>query len=368
MPLDQEQFKAIISGRRHDVPARLMRLALRIAALGYALGVSIRNALYDLGLLRARRTQATVLCVGNLTTGGTGKTPLVIWLVHHLTQKGLRVAILTRGYKSTANQKGRADNAHPTNADEPAELAAACPDVPVIVNPDRVAGAAEAVGKRKAQVLVMDDGFQHRRLARDLDIVTIDATNPFGYGRLLPAGLLREPPAGLRRARAAVLTRCNLVGEWAVSEIEAQALQINPDLIVARSMHAPAGLHYADGASHDLDALAGVKVFAFCGLGNPESFLQTIEACGGRLVGSRLFNDHHAYTQGDLAEVQRQAGAAEARIVLTSQKDWTKIAELPRPPGALPFAYLSVELRFTAGGESVRALIDHVLAGRMAKS
>ncbi|MBN1360825.1 MAG: tetraacyldisaccharide 4'-kinase [Sedimentisphaerales bacterium] len=391
MPLDQDQFRAIISGKRRDIRARVARCPLAVAAVGYRLVVGVRNTLYDWRLLRVHRAGAPVLCVGNLTTGGTGKTPLVIWLARRLTQKGLRVAVLTRGYKSrrtedggrrvcTAHQK-KVGIAHPTNgknagaedggqktkdgalSDEPAELVSACPGLPVVVNPDRVAGAAEAIREHQAQVLLMDDGFQHRRLGRDLDIVAIDATVPLGYGRLLPAGLLREPVTGLRRAGAVVLTRCDLVSEYALAEIEARILQIHPDLPIARSRHVPVALHHANGSRHGLDELRGKRVFAFCGLGNPTSFLRTVEACGGKLVGSRTFNDHHAYTDRDLADVHSQARSLNAEFVVTSQKDWTKIARLTVPDAPPLLAYLVVELRFTAGGDSVTALIDTVLAG-----
>ncbi|MBN1510269.1 MAG: tetraacyldisaccharide 4'-kinase [Sedimentisphaerales bacterium] len=343
----------------------MARFLLAAASLGYGLAVRIRNALYDGRVLRSHRANAVVVCMGNLTTGGTGKTPLVIWLARLLREKGLRVAVLTRGYKArrvcTAHHDVKVGNAHPT--DEPAEVASACPGSPVIVNPDRVAGATEAIRGHGAQVLLMDDGFQHRRLARDLDIVAVDATVPFGYGRLLPAGLLREPIGGLKRADVVVLTRCNLVSEGALSQIETQILQIKPDLVIARSIHAPVGLHYADGAHHDLDELQGKKVFAFCGLGNPASFRRTVEACGCELVGSQTFNDHHAYTDRDLADIHHKARSHGAQLLLTSQKDWTKIARLALPLNPPLLAYLVVELRFTAGGESVTALIDRALAG-----
>ncbi len=309
MPFDQDQFRAIISGRRRDAWARVARSLLGVAALGYRLAVGVRSALYDHHVLRSHRADAVVLCIGNLTTGGTGKTPLVIWLARLLREKGLRVAVLTRGYKA----RETVGNAHST--DEPAELASACPGAPVIVNPDRVAGATEAIRGYKAQVLLMDDGFQHRRLARDLDIVAVDATVPFGYGRLLPAGLLREPISGLKRAHAVVLTRCDLAerrGERSfaptLDEIEAQIRGIKPDMVIARSVHAPVSLHYADGSHHDPDELRGKKVFAFCGLGNPVSFLRTVEACGCELIGSQTFNDHHAYTDRDLADIHARLG------------------------------------------------------------
>ncbi len=368
MPLDQDQFKAIISGRRADVTARIARFLLRVASLGYSLAVRGRNGLYDLRLLRAHKAKVPVICVGNLTTGGTGKTPLVIYLARLLSKRELHVAILTRGYRSrrTENRGQRTEDS--TLSDEPAELAGACPDVPIVVNPDRVAGAGEAIGKHKAQVLLMDDGFQHRRLARDLDIVVIDATVPFGYGHLLPAGLLREPVNGLRRAGAMVLTRCDLATERAVSEIEAQVLQINPDLVIARSVHAPVSVHHADGSNAPLSTLRGRRVFAFCGLGNPASFLRTVEACGGELLGMQTFNDHHSYSDHDLVELNNQARTCGAELLLTSQKDWTKIAALAVPKGPSNLAYLAVEIRFTAGAESLTALMDQLLGGTIPPS
>ncbi len=366
MPLDHDDFRAIVSGRHRDVLARAMRLALRVASVGYRLAVGVRNTLYDHQVLRVQRVGVPVLCVGNLTTGGTGKTPLVVWLAGLIGQKRLRAAILTRGYKArgacTAHHDAKVGNTHPMT-DEPAELAAACPGVPVIVKPDRVAGAAEAIRNHGAQVLLMDDGFQHRRLGRDLDIVTVDATCPFGYGRLLPAGLLREPLSGLTRAHAVVLTRSDQVPEETLYQIETEIRQMNPDLVVARSIHAPVGARRGDGVEIPLEELKGKRVFAFCGLGNPAAFFATVRACGCVLAGSRTYDDHYAYAQRDLADLCQAARSCGAELLLTTQKDWTKIAPLSLPDEAVPTAYLAVELRFTAGGDPLRALIEQTLAG-----
>ena len=357
----------IISGRRRDAGARLARALLRLASLGYGLAVRIRNALYDVGILKARRVDAIVLCVGNLTTGGTGKTPLVAWLARYLQGKGLRVAILTRGYRS----KVRATHASPLpdHTDEPAELAAACPGTPIIVNPDRVAGATEAIRDHGAQVLVMDDGFQHRRLARDIDIVTIDATEPFGYGRLLPAGLLREPLGALRRAHAVVLTRCDQVSPQTMDGIESTIRKINPNLTFARSAHTPSMVRLADGSQLAPGGLKGKKVFAFCGIGNPDGFIRTVESCGCRIVGKCILNDHQAYSDSLLADLHVQAKAGGAELLLTTQKDWTKIKPLigaGLKPAPTTLAYLVIELALTSGGESLTALIDRASAGRIA--
>lgn len=356
--VDQDQFRAIVSGRRTDAWARVARGLLCVVSLGYRLAVGVRNRLFDLGLLKARHVDAVVICVGNLTTGGTGKTPLVAWVVKWLSSQGLNVAILTRGYKTGKDGV----------ADEPAELASAAPGVPVIVNPDRVAGAREAIANHGAQVLVMDDGFQHRRLARDLDIVAIDATEPFGYGRMLPAGLLREPLGSLKRAHAVVITRSDQVSGQTCRQIEGRVRQVNPNLTIVRAVHAPVAARCADGTEISLDPLKGKKVYAFCGLGNPEAFFRTVEGCHCDLVGSRAFNDHHAYTAECLASIRNEAQANGAELVLTTQKDWTKVTGLNPDALGLRWAYLAVEIRFTPSNDPLTTLIQRTLGGRIAGS
>lgn len=335
--------------------ARMARVALTLLSWPYSTVVRLRNRLYSNGLLKAHRAGVPVLCIGNLTTGGTGKTPLVVWLCRHVRARQLRGVILTRGYKT---QKGEL-------SDEPALLSSQCPGVPVVVNPDRVAGAAEAIRVHGAQVLVMDDGFQHRRLARDLDIIAIDATLPFGYGRVLPAGLLREPVAGLRRAHAVVLTRCDQVPEDTVSRIEQEIRRVNPNLPVARAIHAPVAVRTAEGAEIPVAEMKGRRVFAFCGIGNPQAFFRTIERLGATVAGSRVFDDHYRYTADDLRAIHRQAREQQASLALTTQKDWTKAVRAAIPEGPPALAYLAVELRITAGEEILTALIDRVLGGTM---
>ena len=243
------------------------------------------------------------MCVGNLTTGGTGKTPLVVWLCRLLRDRHVRCSILTRGYKM---QQGEL-------SDEPALLSALCSGTAVVVNPDRVAGAAEAICSHNAQALVMDDGFQHRRLTRDLDIVAIDATQPFGYGKVLPAGLLREPITGLRRAHAAVLTRCDQVSLEVLAEIEEKIRRINPALVLARSIHMPVGIKTRDGGEIGLDWLGGKRLFAFCGIGNPQSFFHTVERLGGVLVGSRAMTITTAMRPAILTKSARKPRRKEHR-------------------------------------------------------
>ncbi len=319
--------------------------------------VRLRNGLYSAGLLRAHEVAAPVISVGNLTVGGTGKTPLVVWLCRAMRRRQRRCAILTRGYKT---QKAEL-------SDEPALLAARCPDVTVVVNPNRVAGAQRAIGQHGAQVLLLDDGFQHRRLARDVDIVTIDATAPFGYDRLLPAGLLREPVAGLRRAGAVVITRCDQVSEERLAQIEGRVRRVNADAVIARAMHAPVNAATCGGVEIGLEELRGKRAYAFCGLGNPEAFFDTVRHVGCVLAGCRSFDDHHAYTRECLAEIRRQAAENSVDYIVTTQKDWTKIERLMPAENDPPMAYLAVEMEFLTGSEQLTALIDRVLDGKISR-
>ncbi len=345
----------------------MLLLFLRVASFGYLIAIQFRNFLYSLGLLKVHNAKATVISIGNITTGGTGKTPLVVWLCKRIISNS-QCAILTRGYKLRAQEhKNTRAQEIGTFTDEPAIFTESCPEVKVIVNPDRVAGAEEAAIKFGTKVLIMDDGFQHRRLARDLDIVTIDATKPFGYGRMLPAGLLREPVSSLKRAGAVVITRCDQVAENRLSELEEKLRQINSDLLIARSIHAPAYVKLIDNKETSLEDLKGKKVYAFCGIGNPDSFLNTAKKTGAEIVGSKIFNDHHHYTKACITDISEQAERMKADLILTTQKDQSKITRLTFSKTDVPLAYIGIEIKFLVGEEKLWGLIEKTLAGKMPK-
>jgi tetraacyldisaccharide 4'-kinase len=372
----EQSYRRLISGQSSGFGASTLRFLLTIAAIGYSLAVRLRNFLYSKGMLKVHHVEAAVICVGNITVGGTGKTPLVVWLCNQITQnpklkmQDCKYAILTRGYKARAQQNKDFE-------DEIAILADSCRNTKVIISPDRVAGAIEAVDKYTAKVLIMDDGFQHRRLARDLDIVTIDATQPFGYGKLLPAGLLREPVSSLDRARAVVITRCNQVSEAKLSELEQKLQAIDPDIIIAKSIHAPAYVKSRDNKEIGIECLKSKHVFAFCGIGNPDAFFYTIKDIGAELVGSKAYDDHYHYTDACLEDISEQAKKSGADIILTTQKDWTKFisnfksqisnekSQISDFKSPLPFAYLAIEIKFLAGEDKLTALIRGTLAGRI---
>ena len=365
--LNQESYLKLISGQKSRLSDKILRSFLGGAAVFYSIAIWLRTSLYAKRLLRTHCAGAKVISIGNITVGGTGKTPLVIWLYKEITEnsklktQNYKCAILTRGYKATQNSRLKTQN----YTDEPAIFLQRCPQAKVIVNPDRVAAAAEAVDKFGAEVLIMDDGFQHRRLARDLDIVTIDATRPFGYGRLLPAGLLREPVTALARADAVVITRCDQTQEAELAELEQKLRQINSNMIIARSIHAPICAASAEGKKISLENLKGRKVFAFCGIGNPQAFLNTISMLGCELVGHRVYDDHHYYDSDDVASIYEQAMCSKAELILTTHKDWTKIALLGASGREMPLAYLAIELKFISGEDKLRDLIESTLAGKI---
>ncbi|MFA5240009.1 MAG: tetraacyldisaccharide 4'-kinase [Phycisphaerae bacterium] len=358
--MNQRDFHKLISGQSVGLTATILRFSMRVASTGYSLAVRCRNFLYSKRWLKIHTADAPVISVGNITTGGTGKTPLVIWICKFLQQKQISCAVLTRGYKA----RGMRDEGRETEIDEPAVLAESCPQAKVIINPDRVAAAEQAVGFG-AKALIMDDGFQHHRLHRDLDIITIDATCPFGYGKLLPAGLLREPVDSLKRADAVVLTRCDQISESELSRIKEELQIINPDMIIAKSIHKPVCAKSIDGEKIALEQLKGKKVFAFCGIGNPDAFLSTIKNTGAELVGSKIYDDHYHYTSECLAGIYEQACYLTADLILTTQKDRARAKMIIPASTDIPFAYLEVEIKFTAEEDKLKQLIEDALAGKI---
>lgn len=324
---------------------------LRIVSLLYRGIVSLRNFAFKRGLLRTLPAEAPVISVGNITTGGTGKTPLVIWLCEMLRAKSLNCAILTRGYKSG---KGKL-------TDEPAILAKSCPEAKVVVDPDRVSGAAKAVGTFGAQVLVMDDGFQHRRLRRELDIVAIDATCPFGYGKMLPAGLLREPVTAIRRADAVVITRYDQVRDEQLATLEEKIKSINPSITIAKAVHHHRCAKLLKGQTLSMDELADKSIFAFCGIGNPKAFFNRLEEISLNVVGTRVYNDHHDYSQQDISDILEEAQYLGAEVILSTEKDWVKTALLCQQDDGILFAYLDLELKFIDGADKIEALVDRAI-------
>ena len=331
--MNKSGFRNLVSGHADGFVASGLRLALGVASLGYGLAIRIRNELYQRGWKSIQGAAVPVISVGNLTTGGTGKTPLVAMVCHLLQESGLRPGFVSRGYGSV---DGGAN-------DEKLVLNLLCPNVPHAQDPDRVAAANSLTSSKCVDAIVMDDGFQHRRLQRDLDIVLIDATNPFGYGNLLPRGLLREPLSSLQRADIVMITRANLVGAQVLAEIERAIIDAAPQL-VGHILHIdfqPTFLRNPDGTRMSLSDEVTRPVYLMAGIGNPDAFQGTVIRAGMRVAGTSWFPDHHHYSSDDLNRVQQQAKASNEAMIVTTLKDLVKL-----PTGCLNVRALEIAAVF----------------------
>ena len=339
-------FRELASGRRRGLAAGILRTALRAASVPYGWAVRGRNRRYDRGAAEVVRAAVPVVSVGNLTVGGSGKTPMVQWIARHLHQQHLRVAILSRGYG--AEQGGQNDEAR--------ELELALPGVPHLQNPDRPASATIAVEQLGAQLLLLDDGFQHRRLARDLDIVLLDASEPFGFDYLLPRGTLREPVSGLRRAHVVALSRADMLDAAARRAIRRRALAIAPHARWCEVEHRPAALVDCHGASESLGAAATERVAAFCGIGNPAGFRHTLATLGCEPAAWREFPDHHRYSRADVDRLAQWVDATGATLALCTRKDLVKLRVATLGRAAL--RAVSVELAFLDGRQELELALQ----------
>ena len=260
---------------------------------------------------RIKKVNAWVISIGNITWGGTGKTPLVISLARHLSENGKKVAVLTRGYAQ----------------DEVAELKKHLPNVPILVGRDRVRSAQQAL-KDGAEILILDDGFQHIRLHRDVDIVNINSTIPFGPGGLIPRGTLREPLENLTRANVFVLTKAN-IGSKNVHWIRQKLHELKPNAVIFEAVHKPIQfLDFKRNRYVPLSEIKGKNVAALSGIGDPYSFEKTVEHLGARILFAARFDDHHAFNERDLLDFARHCRQVQVKDVVTTEKDFYRIEPL----------------------------------------
>jgi tetraacyldisaccharide 4'-kinase len=332
----------------------------------YEGAVCTRNRLFDNGFLKQKRIDCPVISVGNLTVGGTGKTPMVLLLAGMLKERGLRPAVLSRGYggKSAAEvlvvSDGRQVFAGPEQAgDEPVLIARRLKDVPVLAGSKRAVTGQYALEHFDVDAILLDDGFQHRYLKRDLDIVLLDSRQPLGNGFLLPRGPLREPPSALGRAGIIAFTRA---GDSDAKPVDERLSGILPGRLVLRTHVRPTSLTAPDGEELPLSSLQGKRVFAFAGIARPDSFRQTIESLGGAIAGFRAFPDHHRYRAEDLDRIENEAGLARADILLATEKDVVKISESPQLSSRVHG--LLIETEILEGRERLEAALKELIPAR----
>jgi tetraacyldisaccharide 4'-kinase len=345
----------LISGRATGARAFALRRLLAAAEPFYAGAVRARNGLFDAGIKRVRRLDRPVISVGNITTGGTGKTPMVRWLAERLRTDGKTVAILSRGYRAKDNNLGD----ELTMLDRALNVPGSKP-ILIQASPDRFrAGTSLLREHPDIDVFLLDDGFQHRRVSRDFELVLISAIEPFGFGHMLPRGLLREPLAGLKRADAVVITHADQVSERQLDAIKSEIRKYNPAAAVYQAVHRQIGLRLAGDKSiaAPINHLSSHRFFAFCGIGSPLLFEKQLKQFGGAYAGGYWFGDHHQYSPSDMKDLARQAKAAGAESLVTTEKDWVKIESF-----ACDMPVWRVEVQIQFQDEHERMLLGEIQA------
>ena len=319
----------IHSGKRRSPLALLLLIFLWPISLLFRLIVAGRNFAYDHGIVKGRSLGCKVISIGNLTTGGTGKTPVTILIAERL-QKTKRVAILSRGYRSGNEHNSTILHGDELSADvaskvgdELALMASRLPLVWFAVGADRYSSGVRLVKDERIEIAILEDGFQHRQIRCDCDIVLVDASNPFGNGLFLPAGPLREGIRSLKRSSIVLLTRTESVDPLVVDKLQARIARIVASEKIFR-------LHTDVTAFHELESrnafpVANRKVWLFSGIGNPESFEIQAVAGGVDVVGHTIFPDHHAYSETDITALNRIVSGGKAELLLTTAKDAVKL-------------------------------------------
>lgn len=367
----------LVHGEKPGILSAILLGVLRIFSFIYGLGVRVKLGLYSCGIKKQHKLDCTVISLGNITVGGTGKTPTAQQLAMIIRDMGYKVVILNRGYRAgwkgdiglvsdgkkifmSANEAG----------DEAYLLAKNLPGVPVVVGKDRAVTGEYAVKQLKADVVILDDGYQHWKLARDLDIVLIDTLNVFGNNFLLPRGTLREPLANLERAHAYLLTKVDQSSHNARNNIRNILARYNCIAPVVESIHNPRAFieiedWYKKGlrcTKINLEVVRGKRVMAFSAIGNPSSFEQTVADTGASAVEPVRFPDHHSYTMAEMQDVMQKAVDQGACALITTEKDAVKIpAEFIHSDRPLPMYILSIELDFVDGMEDLMLLIKKAL-------
>lgn len=338
---------------------KFKRALLWLPAKLYELAVRLRVASYETEYRKPKRLDATVIGVGNITLGGTGKTPMVAYIARYIKSEDHSVAILTRGYgressgmlklntsrESSTNDQPDAqlNNSYSEFGDEPLMLAHALPDIPIVINKDRYDGGRWAIDTLGAEVLVLDDAYQHLALARDLNILLVDATDPFGGFEMVPFGRLREPLYAIKRADLVIITRADKPFDQAQTNAIIKHFCGNK-VPVMYAYSSITGLRHIETAEvYETNQFTGWNAALMCGIGNPHAFADDILQVGINIVSENFFPDHHAFTQQDLDRVTHAAQDAGADLIVTTEKDAVRLEGVKH--GAVPIYAAQLEIQ-----------------------
>ena len=351
----KEYYLSILYGQQRGFVAALIKSILSTLTYPYLAVLNTRDILYKYGLAGSRRLPVKVISIGNITTGGTGKTPLVESMARYLHEKNKKVAILSRGYGGNNPLQENNDNVN----DECLILRENLQDVPVLAGKDRVSNGEKAIRESGVDCLLLDDGFQHLKLKRDLDIVVIDSLNPFGGENLIPRGSLREPLKNLGRADMFIISHCNQSKEQKIKSIYTKLNYVNNDAPVCESIHRPVHIeNIMDGSILEPEWLNGKRIYGLSAIGNPESFTYTLKGLGADLIKHRKFHDHHNYNREEIIDIISEAKSLNADAIVVTQKDIVKIRNMDIK--GFNILSLKIEMQITKGIEMYEEVVDRV--------
>lgn len=338
----------LMTDKRSGAIAGILKGLLYILSLIYGIAILCRGIMYGLGIFKTNKVPVKVISVGNLTLGGTGKTPFVMMLAKILKENiGKETAILIRGY----------------GWDEQAMLKKRLPEIPVFVGEDRVRASRRAVKLYGANAVVLDDGFQYWELARDLNIVLIDSRNLFGNGRLFPRGILREPKESLSRADIVVFTKVDKA-RTNLDTLKISLKSMNPSLVFLEAVHKPAALYDArTGEDLGLSFVKGRKAVLVSSIGDPGYFEETVKGLGMNVVEHIIFGDHHDYDEGDISRIAKRCDERSFDFILTTEKDAVKLNRMRLSFSRYRLMTLSVEMSITAGRETLIDRLNSLYSG-----
>lgn len=342
-------FYSLMTDKNNEPIYTPAKFVLYAASLIYGLAIGIRSCLYKVGIFKSEKAPLKVISIGNLTLGGTGKTPFTIALSNILKEEFKReAAVLIRGY----------------GWDEQAMLKKSLPDTPVLVGKDRLHSAERAVKLYGTAAAILDDGFQHWELARDLDIVLVDSGNPFGNGCLFPRGVLREPLSALKRAEVVVLTKIDKNGNAEIDNLKLEISKIHSKAEILEAVHHPT--HFYDHRQHKdfkLDIVKNKRVLLVSGIGDPSYFERTISSLDAEIVGHMAYPDHHEYREKDRAMIMKRALELKTDFIITTDKDSVKFTRMGFSFGTFQVLTLMIEITITNGKELLIARLHSILRG-----
>lgn len=326
----------------------------------YGFIIVIRNLFFDIGIFKIHKVNVPVISIGNITAGGTGKTPIVEYLTQYFLEQNHKVAVISRGYKRktkgtvvVSDGKLLIHNASECG-DEPLQIASKFPEVIVIVDENRYRAAKLAEEKFNCDIILMDDGFQHRNLHRDFDVVVIDVTKPPNKEGLLPSGFKREPLSSLKRADAIIFSRWNDNKKFEIDKFDFCPLTVKAQFLSKRLVN------FRPGETLDLKSIKGKKVTAFCGIGNPNSFFKTLQEIGAELTAKRAFPDHNFYNQNDLYLIKHDFLDYKPEMIITTEKDTVRLLEIKDIILELPIYYLEIFTHIVEGEKEFLGIINNI--------